>query len=389
MPYYDEVKSLLEDHNSSQQIEIHRMRRARHYPDIPDTLYMVSRLNRCSVGNVSSSSSNDLLATPANQLDVVTSTSSIPAPDPTSMGNMQKREQKLRQTPTCQRALTLTLSSKHEIYRQIRLRIVREFNFPDEVSNLLENSVSCFCNDDLNKIDDDSAADEDITGPSSPMASNENIPESMAGHYGSNLTFPRGVPGGSQSNSGSYRRLDLPSLVTEGDEVGGHISMIMPDVTASLGQMGIGSASGSSCSQLNENMDGLHLDLGDGSSHIISNQPRQAQSMHLYGQHSAFLAPSQQRLSSSVGNYHHYMTRANVIGGFPSGSLSAASSSNINPPLSNNSPSLAQPSTSQVQMHHLTTNQVPSNSPFANRPLSSASNFRSSSSHSSHSSSFL
>lgn len=392
MPYYDEVKSLLEDHNSSQQIEIHRMRRARHYPDIPDTLYMVSRLNRCSVGNVSSSSSNDLLATPPNQLDVVTSTSSIPAPDPTSMGNMQKREQKLRQTPTCQRALTLTLSSKHEIYRQIRLRVVREFNFPDEVSTLLENSVSCFCNDDLNKVDDDSAADEDlITGTSSPMASNENIPESMANHYGSNLTFPRGVPGGSQSNSGSYRRLDLPSLVTEGENYigdegavctdGGHISIVMPDVTASLGQMQIGSASGSSCSQLNENIDALHLDLGDGSSHIVSNQPRSAQSMHLYGTHSGFLAPSQNRLSSSVGNYHHYMTRSNIIGGFPSGSSAS------NPPLSN-SPSLAQPSTSQVQMHHLTTNQVPSNSPFASRPLSSASNFRSSSSHS-HSSSFL
>lgn len=386
IPYYDEVKSLLEDHNSSQQIEIHRMRRARHYPDIPDTLYMVSRLNRCSVGNVSNSSSNDLLASPATQLDVVTSTSSIPAPDPSSMGNMQKREQKLKQTPTCQRALSLTLSSKHEIYRQIRLRIVREFNFPDEVSNLLENSVSCFCNDDMNKIDDDSAADEDIlTGPPSPMASNENIPESMANHYGSNLGFPRGVPGGSGSNSGSYRRLDLPPGADgenylgdnegAGCTEGGHISMIMPDVTASLGQMAIGGTSGSSCNQLNENMDGLHLDLGDGSSHIISNQPRQAQStMHLYGTHSGYLTPSQ-RLSSSVGNYHHYMTRSNMLAGFPGGSQQ------------NPSPSLAQqPSTSQVQMHHLATNQVPSNSPFANRP--NVSNFRASSSHS-HSSSFL
>lgn len=384
MAYYDEVKSLLEDHNSSQQIEIHRMRRTRHYPDIPDTLYMVSRLNRCSVGNVSNSSSNDLLATPATQLDVVTSTSSIPAPDPTSMGNMQKREQKLRQSPTCQRALSLTLSSKHEIYRQIRLRVVREYNFPDEVSNLLESSASCFCNDDLNKVDDDSAVDDDIlTGASSPMASNENIPEALANHYGSNLTFPRGIPGEAGSNSGSYRRLDLPSLVTEGENYlgeagascteGGHISMIMPDVTASLGQMQIG-ASGSSCNQLNENMDGLHLDLGDGSSHVISNQPRQAQSMHLYGTHSGYLTPSQ-RLSSSVGNYHHYMQRASMIGG----------SSQQNPPLSN-SPSLAQPSTSQVQVHHLPANQVPSNSPFVNR--SNVSNFRASSSHN-HSSSFL
>ncbi|CRL06305.1 CLUMA_CG019051, isoform A [Clunio marinus] len=418
MSYYDEVKSLLEDHNSSQQIEIHRMRRARHYPDIPDTLYMVSRLNRCSVGNVSSSSSNDLLTTPATQLDVITSTStsSIPAPDPSSMGSMQKREQKLRQTPTCQRALSLTLSSKHEIYRQIRLRVVREFNFPDEVSTLLENSVSCFCNDDLmmNKIDDDSAADEDIiTGPSSPMASNENIPEALSSNqYGNNLTFPRGgvqgAGGSSQhSNSGSYRRLDLPSLVTEGENYlggdeggadGGHISMIMPDVTASLGQMQIGGGGSgggtvSSCSQLNENIDGLHLDLGDGSSHIISNQPsRSAQSMHLYGAHSAFLGPNQRLSSSSVGNYHHYMTRSNIAAGgsnqgFPTNNLSSQQQQQQ---ISSSSIIAQQPSTSQ--MHHLaSTNQVPSNSPFVvNRPINNTINFRTSSSSShSHSSSFL
>lgn len=376
MPYYEELKSLIEDNSTSQQIEMHRMRRARHYPDIPDTLYMVSRLNRCSVGNVGSSSSNDLLAAQTTtQLDVVTSTSSIPAPDPTSMANMQKREQKLRQAPTCQRALTLTLSSKHEIYRQIRLRIVREFNFPDEVANLLENSVSCYCSDDINKADDDSTVDDDIvTGPSSPSASNENIPESLYG--GSNLTFPRNAIGGG-SNNGSYRRLDLPSLVTDEDgnsscvADGGHISMIMPDVTASLGQMHL--------SNPNENInDGMHLDLGDGSSHIVSSQPRQqAQStMHLYGTHSSFMnqqpPPSQRMSTSSVGNYHHYMTRSNLA--FAPNASSSQQSINI------------QPSTSQVQMHH----QVPSNSPFStSRPLSSASNFRSSSSGQSHSSSFL
>lgn len=327
MPYYDEVKSLLEDHNASQQIELLRLRRSRHYPDIPDTLYMVSRLNRCSVGNVSSSSNDLLSVSPqvSQQLDVVnqTATSSIPAPDATSMEAMQKREQKLRQTPMCQRAMALTLSSKHEIYRQIRLRVVREFNFPDEVSILLENSVSCFCNDDLNKIDtgDDSAADDEIiTGPSSPMASNENIPEALAGS--SHYTFPRvqqGTPQPTNSTTGSYRRLDLPALVTEGEnyndneihhDVGGHISMIMPDVTASLGQMQIAGSS----SATSENIDGLHLDLGDGSSHhIISNQPRATQSqMHLYSG-GAFMpvaaAPQTSRLSSSVGNYHHYMTR--------------------------------------------------------------------------------
>jgi BTB/POZ domain-containing protein 7 len=427
MPYFDEVKSLLEDHNVSQQIELLRLRRSRHYPDIPDTLYMVSRLNRCSVGNVSSSS-NDLLTTaPATQLDVVnTSTSSIPAPDASSMEAMQKREQKLRQTPMCQRAITLTLSSKYEIYRQIRLRVVREFNFPDEVAILLENSISCFCNDDLNKIDDDSANDEDITGTSSPMASNENIPESLSTHYGSNnMTFQRQQLQHQQQQSqqqhqlqqhqqshhqgvlGSYRRLDLPSLVTEGDNnflitndgvEGGHISMIMPDVTASLGQMQINAASGGSSNNsnvnlnANENIDGLHLDLGDGSSHIVANQPRpqpqqSSASMHLYGAHSSFMpTQSNPRLSSSsVGNYHHYMTRYLAAG---------SASSNPNPlpnsPLAHASSSSS--SSSQIQMHHLS-NQVPSSSQFGQpnrRADSSASNFRSSTSSShSHSSSFL
>lgn len=373
MPYFEELKTLLEDNNTSQQLELHRMRRARtHYPDIPDTLYMVSRLNRCSVGNVGSSSSNDLLAAQATTLlDVVNSTSSIPAPDPTSMANMQKREQKLKQAPTCQRALSLTLSSKHEIYRQIRLRIVREFNFPDEVANLLENSVSCFCNDDINKADDDSTVDDEIvTGPSSPgSASNENIPESLYG--GSNLAFPRNAIGG--SNSGSYRRLDLPSLVGDDDGTNcesGHISMAMPDVTATFGQMHLTNPNEtSSTASIN---DGMVLDLGDGSSHIVSTQPRQgASSMHLYGTHSSFLAQQPQRMStSSIGSFHLHMTRSNR--GFPP---SGSSSQSIN----------LQPSTSQVQMHH----QVPS--PYSNRPMSSASNnYRSSSSgQNSHSSSFL
>lgn len=393
MPYYDEVKSLLEDHNASQQIELLRLRRSRHYPDIPDTLYMVSRLNRCSVGNVSSSSNDLLSVSPqvSQQLDVVnqTSTSSIPAPDASSMEAMQKREQKLRQTPMCQRAMALTLSSKHEIYRQIRLRVVREFNFPDEVSILLENSVSCFCNDDLNRdAGDDSAADDEIiTGPSSPMASNENIPEALAGssHYGSsNLTFPRvqqGTPQPNQnSTSGSYRRLDLPALVTEGGEnyndmagdvhheVGGHMSMIMPDVTASLGQMQI---AGSSSASANENIDGLHLDLGDGSSHhIISNQPRAAQSqLHLYMPVAA-VATQQSRLSSSVGNYHHYnMTR-----------YMGTSSSTTNQP---------QPSSSTSQQHQVPSSSSPYGIATSNRRGGEgSSSFRSSSSHS-HSSSFL
>lgn len=54
------------------------------------------------------------------------------------MSAMLKREQKLRQAPSCQRAISLPLSSRHEINRQVRLRVVREFNLPDAVADLLE-----------------------------------------------------------------------------------------------------------------------------------------------------------------------------------------------------------------------------------------------------------
>lgn len=59
-------------------------------------------------------------------------------PDAATMTAMLKREQKLRLSPSCQRAIALPLSSRQEINRQIRLRVVREFNLPDAVSDLLE-----------------------------------------------------------------------------------------------------------------------------------------------------------------------------------------------------------------------------------------------------------
>lgn len=54
------------------------------------------------------------------------------------MNAMIKREQKLKSAPSCHRALCLSRSSRHEINRQIRLRVVREFNLPDSVADLLE-----------------------------------------------------------------------------------------------------------------------------------------------------------------------------------------------------------------------------------------------------------
>jgi BTB/POZ domain-containing protein 7 len=59
-------------------------------------------------------------------------------PDAATMGQMLKREQKLRQSPLVLRALSLPLTSRHHVFSQVRLRVVREFNLPDTTAQLLE-----------------------------------------------------------------------------------------------------------------------------------------------------------------------------------------------------------------------------------------------------------
>lgn len=266
MPYYEEIKTLLEDPATSQQVDVLRMRRSRHLPDIPDTLYMVSRLGTTGV---------DVLA------------AALPAPDPTTMTAMSKREQKLRTAPSSQRALILPLSSRQEINRQIRLRVVREFNLPDGVADQLENSA-CYCVDEDTAVTTQSTEsihhqlmDDDNTPPPSPaLASDNTAAHQLAACYGRNMTFPRqqhSLYGTATSHSpgGGSRHHELPALITEGEASGvfrmagepesscsdGHLSEIMPDVamaTASMGQL-----------QINDGAESLQLDLGDGSSHML------------------------------------------------------------------------------------------------------------------------
>lgn len=267
MPYYEEIKTLLEDTAASQQIDVLRMRRSRHLPDIPDTLYMVSRLGTNAVDTLSAS---------------------LPAPDPSTMTAMSKREQKLRSTPSYQRALSLPLSSRQEIYRQIRLRVVREFNLPDGVADLLENAP-CYCVDEDNANTSRSTEsihhqvepmddDEPSPPPSPALLTDSTSAQQITVCYGRNMTFPRQqhMSNYGSSVSGAIRRHELPALITEGENVAmyrmpgeteptscseGHLSEIMPDVamaTASLGHL-----------QINDQPESLQLDLGDGSSHIM------------------------------------------------------------------------------------------------------------------------
>ena len=61
---------------------------------------------------------------------------------------MIKRERKLRQSPLAQRAYSLPLASRRDIHRQIRLRVVREFNLPDSIAQELEAAAYQFAEEE-------------------------------------------------------------------------------------------------------------------------------------------------------------------------------------------------------------------------------------------------
>lgn len=255
MPYYEEIKALVEE-QMVQEVELVRLRRARYIPDIPDTLYMVDEKPR-AMGAVGV----DILA------------AALPVPDTATMSAMLKREQKLRQAPSCQRAISLPLSSRHEINRQVRLRVVREFNLPDAVADLLENAA-CYnseeTDENMSNIDNDGS-----------LNLNSNVGASASVCYGRNMTFPR------QASSYSHRH-ELPAVVTEGENYrlsgeennscsDGHLSGIMPDVAMATSSFG--------ALQLVEPQE-LELDLGDGTSHLLQLNTSSMGSVVIHPMHS-------------------------------------------------------------------------------------------------------
>ncbi|XP_022914919.2 BTB/POZ domain-containing protein 7 [Onthophagus taurus] len=275
MPYYEEVKVLVEDH-LVQDGEIMRMRRSRYIPDIPDTLYMVEDKPR-----VHGTAGVDVLA------------SSLPVPDPGIMNAMLKREQKLKQSPICQRALNYPLSSRHEIYKQIRLRVVREFNLPDPVADMLEN---CFYVPDKTENEINTVSQE----PVQPSPAKLSIVRNCYNH----MTFPR------QSGYQPPRH-ELPALVPEGEFrfvnepessscSDGHLSDIMPDVamaTSTLGQI-----------QLQEQQE-MELDLGDGAAHLHGNPAELQNPRHVPISYRRYNLSTYPHIRSDTQGYHSIMPR--------------------------------------------------------------------------------
>nr|XP_018912412.1 PREDICTED: BTB/POZ domain-containing protein 7 [Bemisia tabaci] len=253
MPYYEELKALVEDHVIQEMEPIIMRQRSRHIADIPDTLYMVEDKPRSDFHNPS--------------------IASIPVPDEATMHAMVKREHKLRSSPSCQRAITLPLSSRHEINLQIRLRVVREFNLPDIVADLLENAECYF------------SAEDDIVGREDETVGEETLPVSQVTNVRRYrtpprayllppkvMTFPRQLhlhhphaaaytsPG---SMNEGYLRRRRNALTPESHYLrDAHLSDNMPDVamataSASLSQLTLQDNSPAGAGE-------LELDLGDG-----------------------------------------------------------------------------------------------------------------------------
>ncbi|RZF39979.1 hypothetical protein LSTR_LSTR002382 [Laodelphax striatellus] len=284
MPYYEEIKTLLED-RLVQEVELRlRLRRARYIADIPDTLYMVEEKHG---GGGGGGAGVDVLA------------SAIPAPDAVTMAAMLKREQKLRRSPGCQRAIALPLSSRHEINRQIRLRVVREFNLPDQVADLLENTA-CYCSEEEEAVGGGLGGGTLMRGGSGGGYSRR--PSPGPPHSGGGVPTSHPLPaiiteGGDLYHTHSHAHtrsgndccgVGMVSDAGEGVSGGGHLSDIMPDV-AMAGERGVsggggqGGGGGGVMQGLHEQLEQLELDLGDGPPRLMTSS--------LYPHHRSPYAP--------------------------------------------------------------------------------------------------
>ncbi|XP_060571333.1 BTB/POZ domain-containing protein 7-like [Ruditapes philippinarum] len=129
-PYYEEAKSVLEDRQmSGQDHELARVRPIQ-ISSIPDTLYMVEDpqyIQQFMTYNPS----------PLHNIDIVSGT--IPVPTSEMLRLMIQREQELQSLPQVQRAFSQSFIDRRSVMCQIKLRVVREFGWPDATVDVLQN----------------------------------------------------------------------------------------------------------------------------------------------------------------------------------------------------------------------------------------------------------
>ncbi|GAB6022453.1 hypothetical protein CHUAL_006565 [Chamberlinius hualienensis] len=273
-PYMEEVKALLED-QSLQEMDLVTLRMVR-MSHIPDTLYMVD--DKPSPLRPSRS----YTTSPYNSgLDIVAG--AVPIPDVETMQSMLKREQELRQSPAAQRAYSLALSNRWEITRQIQLRVVREFNLPDAVANVLH-SASHYCafgEEQEREVVDIGVDHRESLVPPPPFPSSRKSTfysrqRLEANSYGREHHYG-GLDADSYHNSpvssscgGNKRFINqpLPSFVpcsySKQPEASisndSHLSVTIPDIAMAT----------ASFNQLHLHEGEMELDLGDGANHLSS-----------------------------------------------------------------------------------------------------------------------
>jgi len=115
LPYYEECKSLYSERSGSlssdtSSFNFHRI------SEIPDTLYMVR-------------DDRPLLRTDPD------------LPDQDNVSQMVRRVRKLYRSISVQRALVSPFANRQQIFLQLQLRVVREYNLPDSFSSVLQRAM--------------------------------------------------------------------------------------------------------------------------------------------------------------------------------------------------------------------------------------------------------
>ncbi|RXG51806.1 BTB/POZ domain-containing protein 7 [Armadillidium vulgare] len=121
-PYAEEIKCVVDEHGAGGGVDLVRLQC--YVSHIPDTLYMVDNTPR----------KHSFCATAP--VDVVAA--AVPVPDADTVTGMVRRERELVSTTVYQRAAALLFADRRQLRRQVRLRVVREFNLPDAVADVLE-----------------------------------------------------------------------------------------------------------------------------------------------------------------------------------------------------------------------------------------------------------